>query len=249
LSRCLLLTALFCACTYENEQEQTSPSSPVRALSLLFSDPAPGQGNVGLDAPIDLFFGAPLDAESVAQVDVRLFSGLIEKLGVVSVDLLDRRIRFSHSTSLQPNLRYQVYLSTSFRGLNGARLKAPIIFDFTTGDRPQGSPEPAGTEVKAGELQPLWLTRCAAGCHEPPWSRTRVDLSTADAAARSLVNVPSMGRDMLRVMPQSHARSYLMLKLMGEGGTVGFPMPPEGPQLSREELRRVADWIDGGALP
>jgi len=53
---------------------------------------------------------------------------------------------------------------------------------------------------------------------------------------------------LLRVLPGHHARSYLLRKLLGEGDHLGPQMPPEGPRLSSQELRRVADWIDSGAI-
>jgi len=52
-----------------------------------------------------------------------------------------------------------------------------------------------------------------------------------------------------RVFVGDHARSYLMFKLLGVGGYVGFPMPPDRPALRRADLRRVVTWIDGGATP
>lgn len=38
-----------------------------------------------------------------------------------------------------------------------------------------------------------------------------------------------------------------MLKLLGEGSFTGFVMPPSGTPLPREQMRQIADWIDGGA--
>jgi hypothetical protein len=74
-----------------------------------------------------------------------------------------------------------------------------------------------------------------------------LDLSSPEMVRRTLRGVPG-STGMVKVRPGDHARSYLMLKLLGEGGHLGPPMPPDEPRLSRIDLRRVADWIDAGAL-
>jgi hypothetical protein len=204
---------------------------------------------VSRDTVVDVFFTVPPAAETVADTDLRLFSGLIEAPGALKVDLLDRRIRFSPLHPLRPSLRYQMYVSREIRALNGAGLPRSVVLDFTTGTDLDGKAGPAPPAVHATDLERSWTAHCTSGCHSPPAPRAGLDLSSPEAALRDLVAVPSSGWNMLRVRPGDHARSYLMLKLMAQGCTTGFSMPPDGASLNSAELRQVADWIDSGAQP
>lgn len=239
----LVALLVVAGCSWAEEPDLRSQAQA--PFELRASRPAPAETGVPRSAPIDLVFSVAPDAESVADIDLRLFSGLIEAPGTVRVDLLERRLRMQPFRSLRPELRYQVSLSGELRGLNGARLPSAIIFDFTTGAAE--GPAPAGpTPLRAEDLQPLWSARCVR-CHATASPPMGLDLSSPDMARRSLRGVPA-STGMAKVRPGDHARSYLMLKLLGEGGHLGPPMPPEEPRLSGPELRRVADWIDAGAL-
>jgi hypothetical protein len=235
----LLLLVHLSGCTYFDEP------APAPGYRLLRSSPAAGELDVSRDRPIDLYFDAAPAAETVTPVDVRLFSGLIESPGTVTLDLLARRVRFRALVPLRASLRHQLWLNAGIRSLAGAALGAPVTFDFSTGAAADTPPEPPRPTVAARDLQPIW-TQCSA-CHGFASPRGGVDLSSPEAAVRTLSGVPSVRSGLQRVVPGDHSRSYLMRKLLDEGGTVGFPMPPEGPRLAPDRLREVADWIDGGA--
>jgi hypothetical protein len=238
----LCLVALCCSCSYADDPDLRTEYSS--SFSLISSSPAPAEVDFGRAQPIDLVFDAAPDASTVADVEFRVYSGVVEATGAVRVDLLERRLRMHPFLTLRPQLRYQVYLAGAVRGLNGVALGNDLHFAFTTGQQ-EGEPPRAATQVSAAELQPLWTQRCAS-CHagsEPPMA---VDLSSPEAARRTTAGVPApLG--WLLVSPGDHARSYLMLKVLAEGGHFGSPMPPDTDRLGREELRRIADWIDGGA--
>ena len=239
---------IFIDCTYENEP-RVGFGSTAGSFALLQSSPAPGQVNVPLNAPIDLFFDGPPAAETVTLGRLHVYSGVIEILGEVQVDLLDQRIRFSTATPLMPNLRFQVHLSRDIRGLNGAKLSHSVIFDFSTAAETLIPKQPPPQGPTVAHLQPLWDRYCTSRCHRPPLPEAGVDLSAASAVIETLKNVTSGQAELRRVLPFDHAKSYLMRKLLDKGGFMGLPMPPTGPQLARHELRQIADWIDGGALP
>jgi hypothetical protein len=240
-----LLCGLAAGCSYADDPDlRTGTLAP---FILVGSNPGPGAVGVLRAAPVDVFFSVAPDAFTAADVNMRIYSGLIEAPGTVRVDLLERRLRMQPFSPLRPDLRHEVYLAGVLRGLNGVKLPKTVVFDFTTGadEGAAAAPRPA---VQGAELQPAWTQRCAS-CHSatadtaPPM---RVDLSSTEAVRRTVRALPSSAGPLL-VSPGDHARSYLMLKLLGEGGILGSPMPPDGPRLADADLRRVADWIDAGA--
>ncbi len=242
-----LAAALLWGCTYEGDPDPRPPTTNT-ALEIVTYAPAPGATGVSRAAHIDLVFNAPPDGALVSSSHLRLFSGLYETIGTHKVDLLARRIRFSPTATLRGELRYEFYVSARIRGINGATLADNVFFDFTTGSGTQAPPAATPPAVTAKDVQAIWAARCIS-CHGAKAPPARVDLSTTAAALRSLEGVPSMGASRPRVVPGDHARSYLMLKLLDQGGITGFRMPPSGPALTAKQLRQVADWIDGGALP
>jgi hypothetical protein len=239
-----LLCGLAAGCSYADHPDLRA--DPLAPFILVGSNPGPGATGVPRAAPVDIFFSVAPDAFTAADVNMRIYSGLIEAPGTVRVDLLERRLRMQPFRSLRPELRHQVYVAGSVRGLNGVKLPDTIVFDFTTAADEGAAPAPRPV-VQGAELQPLFGQRCAS-CHSatagtsPPM---RVDLSSTDAIRRTVRALPGSAGSLL-VSPADHARSYLMLKLLGEGGILGSLMPPDG-RLPEADLRRVADWIDAGA--
>lgn len=242
-----LVVLLLGGCTYEGDPDPR-PTQTTTPLEIIKYAPSPGETGVSRAAWVDLVFNAPPDGAHVSSAYLRLFSGLYETIGTHKVDLLKRRIRFSPTTALRGELRYEFYVSARIRGINGSTLADNVFFDFTTGAGSQAPPATTPPAVTARKVQDIWAARCTS-CHGAEAPPARVDLSTAAAALRSLKGVPSMGANRPRVVPGDHARSYLMLKLLDVGGVTGFVMPPSGPALTATQLRQVADWIDGGALP
>lgn len=241
----LVLLVLIGGCTYEGDPDPRRAHTDL-TFSIVQYLPRPGQTEISRATHIDLTFNVAPDAAHVSAAYLRLFSGLYETQGTQKVDLLKRRIRFTPTSSLRGELRYQFFISAKHRGLNGANLADNIFFDFTTG-RSLGLPPRPGADVSARALQPVWNGHCLS-CHGAA-PRARVDLSSAAAAITSLKGVRAAGSHRQRVVPGDHAASYLMLKLLDQGGIAGHPMPPSGSPLSATQLRQVADWIDGGARP
>ena len=248
MNRLLLVPLILLGgCTYEGDPDPRSDqtSDTFKIVQYL---PSPGQTGVSRATHVDLIFNVPPDSAHVSSAYLRLFSGLYETMGTQKVDLLLRRIRFTPTSSMRAELRYQFFVSARLRGLNGAGLEDNIFFDFTTGTGNQPPPAAKQPPVTARDVQALWGARCTS-CHGSSAPPARVDLSSPAAALRSLAGVPSTGGDRPRVVPGDHAGSYLMLKLLDSSKITSFPMPPTGPGLSDQQLRQVADWIDGGALP
>jgi len=243
----LVPLVLLWGCTYEGDPDPR-PDQTSKTFEIVEYLPSPGQTGVSRATHVDLVFNVPPDAVHVSAAYLRLFSGLYEKLGTRKIDLLRRRIRFTPASAMRAELRYRFFVSAKLRGLNGATLADNVFFDFTTGTGTQPPTVAKPPVVTARDVQSLWAARCV-WCHGASRPPARVDLSTPAAALRSLVGAPSTGGNRPRVVPRDHARSYLMLKLLDLGGMTGFPMPPLSPALSAAQLRQVADWIDGGALP
>lgn len=239
------LSVLLTACSYPVDELDRLPQ-PTGDLALVKSEPSAGEQDVPRNEPIDLFFAVPIAAERLEYDQIQLFAGRLRLAVSLSTDLLERRVRITPSNLLRPELRHQVRISADLRGLDGSTLgDEPQTFEFTTGTSTAELVPTGLLLVTAEDLQPLWNRRCV-GCHGRA-GRAGVDLSSPKSAIASLRNVASQGSTLLRVRPGDHARSYLLRKLLGGPGIIGYRMPPEGAPVTTDQLRDVAAWIDGGA--
>lgn len=248
-----LVAAVACSfsCTYgpgTDDDPGLVGRSADESFALVATDPAAGKTGVSTGWHIELRFDGPPDPDTAIPANVRVFAGLIETTGEIELDLLDQWVRFIPSSPLRSRLRHQVYVHRSLRGLNGVSLEDTVVYNFTTGDDAATPSPPQRPDVAGSQVQAEVFSRCAS-CHAPPAPPARVDLSALSAAVDTLRRVPASYGSKLRVAPGDHARSYLMMKLLGSGGFVGFRMPATGSPLTRKELRLVASWIDGGARP
>ncbi len=114
--------------------------------------------------------------------------------------------------------------------------------DGTTGPT---LPDPTDGDITFEEFvyDPIFVTYCN-GCHI---GGTQGGFTMGDDAASALaamIDMPS-STGTSYVTPADSANSYVLQKMQGMGN--GGVMPPAG-MISAEEIQRVADWIDGGAL-
>ncbi len=117
----------------------------------------------------------------------------------------------------------------------------------TTGTDTTGPtlPDPTDGDITFEEFvyDPIFVTYCN-GCHiggEQGGFGMGADAASALAA---MIDVASSAGTPY-VAPGDSAGSYVLQKMQGTGN--GGVMPPAG-MISAEEIQRVADWIDGGAL-
>lgn len=233
-------------CTTDDASPYLSPDD-LESFKPVRSDPEPGAIDVCRGSTLKIFFNHAPAARSVVAAHVRVFAGLDEIIGGLKVDLLDRLIRFIPTEPLGADLRHQIYLHPDLQGIEGTTLGERVVFSFTTGTStrtPSSVPTPS---VSTKEVLAIWEETGCAGCHGAAAPRGGVDLTSVESVETSLVGAPSALDGRQRVVPGDHAKSYLMLKLLGEGGFVGYPMPPGGPRLGRFQLRQVANWIDSRA--
>jgi OmcA/MtrC family decaheme c-type cytochrome len=115
-----------------------------------------------------------------------------------------------------------------------------------------GLSEPGAAPVAAtfsSIAEKIFVPRCAsAACHggSTPANFPQVDAQAYDA----LFEVPSQQASLNLVEPFAPERSYLLLKLRGDGGTVGgiaTPMPIGDAALSPSDIAAVEAWIANGA--
>ena len=90
----------------------------------------------------------------------------------------------------------------------------------------------------------VFSARCAQ-CHSGATPEGGLRLTAAEAYA-NLVNVPSMQRQLMRVVPNDSGNSYLIHKLEGRADIVGHQMPP-APLLTIDVIQVIRQWIDRGA--
>jgi hypothetical protein len=100
------------------------------------------------------------------------------------------------------------------------------------------------------DIQPIWDANCIAFCHTVGGSAE--PYLVLDDAYGALVDQPSVSFPALTlVTPGSRNESYLWHKLNGtqlEAGGGGSKMPL-GQTLSADDLEKIGEWIDQGALP
>jgi hypothetical protein len=100
------------------------------------------------------------------------------------------------------------------------------------------------------QIQAIIFTPVCSSCHSGAGSTSGIpdmDLTNADAAFNTLVNVQSVqDGNFVRVLPGQPANSYLVQKMQGIAA-VGGVMPPTG-MLGAAELTAVEQWITNGAL-
>ena len=234
-------------CTYEDDPD-IRPGRLAQTFKLLTSSPASGTVGVPRNASLVAHFSQSPDGDMVTKARVRLYSGLYGILGDARVDLLDRSITFTPGSTLRPNLRYYLHFSSSLRGINGAPLAKSIAIDFTTGEQirapgPIEKPAPTGRDI-----QKIWTTHCAR-CHAGANAPMGLRLDSDDGVQQTLADQPASVGGKRRVQRGDHSRSYLMLKLLNQGGTSGYRMPPDRPALTRATMKQIASWIDAGAEP
>ncbi|MEQ1568367.1 MAG: hypothetical protein ABMA64_22210 [Myxococcota bacterium] len=104
-------------------------------------------------------------------------------------------------------------------------------------------PAPTLTQVQDEVLTPS----CAfSTCHASPGASGLV--LDPGASWDALVDAESIDNPgQVFVVPGDSEASYLVHKLRGDDGIVGFQMPAAAP-VSADQLQLVIDWIDAGAL-
>jgi len=236
------------ACVFGTDEpylgEEDAP--PIQVLS---HSPTHGEEGVALNAGLTFTFDDTVFPDGVSSDTISLSAGGFA-VGVSRwVNLLDCSVTLRPHEPLQPLLMHRVEVE-GLRGFHTSPLVEPLSVAFTTGDATVAVPsDPAPTldELVTG----IFAERCAS-CHTDHFPPGGVDLSSVEGAAASLVGRPSeLWPGATRVVPGSHASSYLLWKLLGLPGVFGDPMPPEGDWPSDRlcgtpdaDLRRIAAWID-----
>lgn len=98
-----------------------------------------------------------------------------------------------------------------------------------------------------GDVLPILNSYCVM-CHLP--GAEQGELSLYPDAWSRLVGNPSVQSSLLRVDPGSPDSSYLYLKLIGTGESVGgsgLQMPFQQPSLDPDQIETIRLWIEQGA--
>ena len=202
------------------------------------ANPADGGTDFPLDQAITIHFDDPPDPRTVVGLRVDVTSGMTRWFGRLHVDLFEQTVTYRLYEPLRPNTGYRLALDQALGGLGGGKLGQQWLLRFRSGTGRVGQ-SPSAPPPTLADVLPLLVARCA-GCHD----QAPLDLSGAASVRASLVGVPSHARpDVLRVECGDHARSLVVWKLLGL--PVAGPALPHG-DLSRDEARTLARWIDGG---
>ncbi|HEX3903898.1 MAG TPA: Ig-like domain-containing protein [Polyangia bacterium] len=217
--------------------------------------------DVPTDVTARVTFSDYPDPDTVGEPSMLLTSGVYRVPETYRVDLADKAVLMTPVGTLSSQLGYSVTVMANLLSLAGCA-GTFAQRQFTTGSGPANLPAPAVPAL--ADVQAVFTSRCGGpgnNCHLDPsggcLAAPRAGLSLcAEEARDALVEVPSREVSALAlVAPLDSARSYLMRKLLpataGGGpipGTLGEREPP-GPPLAPDQIRTIAAWIDGGALP
>lgn len=101
---------------------------------------------------------------------------------------------------------------------------------------------PTGTVTSFSNIQQTIFNNSCVSCHSGSSPLAGLDLSEG-VAYDNLVNVPSSGSNLQRVVPFNSSASYLFKVLDGTDA----PLMPPGARLSQAKIDSVRSWIDRGA--
>ncbi|MEC7522743.1 MAG: Ig-like domain-containing protein [Myxococcota bacterium] len=253
--------ALLCCAACDVPPDRAPESGPV----VLGADPADGEVGVDRAGPFRVFFDRPLFPNDVHRGRVSLQSGSRGVFLAPSFDPVERLLVVAPQATLDPAAVYRLELE-GLRDLGG-RPMDDLVITFETGE--DASEPPVEAPVAWADVAPIFAGCAESGCHDAEAPALGLDLSSADAVARTAIGVPAtqvaIGAREDRVWYGAAsldglaridvvagrgrpARSYLIYKVLGDPHVAGERMPPApAAALPPADLRRLANWILSGA--
>jgi hypothetical protein len=245
-----------CACSWPTERspypETEPPDFAVASVSV-----EQGATDVERNQPLTITFTDRPDWETVSYETVRLTGGGTGVAVRYYIDLVACDVTLVPSELLQPGLTHLLLVEDDLESIAGAPLGERLEVSFTTGqatDLAPSTPDPVSDErIQQEVLKP----RCGC-CHDPETGTFRHVLALEAATVTQAKSRQLPALDI--VEPGSHARSYLLHKVLGLPSIYGEPMPPPAESCgepwpdSREcgskdpELRLLGQWIAPGPL-
>lgn len=207
-------------------------------LRIVDQQPAQG-GDHPSGAPIRVVFDGYLDPDLPFGRAAVLRSAEVTATINVGYDPSGPALVIVPRVDMRADLGYEIVLDPAvIRGVDGRTLAGEHVLGFTARDTPSASAEPV---VFARDLAPVFEESC--GCHGPE------PKAFPPLVPAALIDVPSPSDPGLPlVAPGDPLRSVLLLKVLPDYPQInGLPMPPEGPPLSGEVLRKLVSWIEAGA--
>lgn len=217
------------------------------------STPSNGATEVLRGAPVIVNFNDYPDPATATITAVVLRSpggsGSVEIAADARVDLIDKTLIVVPRAELDASMNYQLTLTTAVASLGQRQLASNVTISFTTGQTGGGGLPPPPQLSLANDIQPIWddpTDGCVRpGCHDGSGASAGLVLDAGNAAG-DLIGRLAAEVDLDRVRPGDPASSYLLRKLLGTPDIVGGRMPI-GRVLPAAEIRRISDWILGGA--
>jgi hypothetical protein len=247
---CLILL-LECGCSYRTSVPMFDPIPGSTGFAVTGSTPANGATGVLRGAAVIVNFSAFPDPATAISTAVQLRSTAGEIAADLRVDLIDNTLIVEPQAELEANTAYQLNLTTALASLGRQQLGNAVTISFTTGQTGGGGLQPPPALTLANDIQPIFdnpTTGCARpGCHDAVDAQAGLVLD-ASSAASFLIDVAASEVALDRVRTGDPASSYLLRKVLGTPDIVGGIMPVGG-RLTPAEIRRISDWILGGAQP
>lgn len=130
----LFILLSLAGCTDVNEGKAIYPDKARGELLLLDSCPAHGDENISTEAVIKLLFNKPLDPQSINSASLLLGSGRNHVKGTLFYE--DDIITYVPLAPLEPNYRYDFYITASLRDTDGfAYIQNVEAFSFFTHEK------------------------------------------------------------------------------------------------------------------
>ena len=224
--------------------------APQPALESTATTPEGGASGVPRNGAVVFQFDDRVHPDSVGVDTLALTSGQNSVDAARQVDLLACTVSLAPQSLLTADLSYQAEASGLY-GFGRGPLAEPVLVGFTTGSTTVDATPPAVVTTEE-IVREVLVPRCAS-CHDDHYPPGGLSLTSEDAVNATLLDQDSAQRPgSPRVSRGSHARSYLMWKVLGLPGIAGEPMPAGGDWAGGRQcgtpdpdLARLARWIDG----
>ena len=211
-----------------------------------------GSTNQPLDRPLTIRFTDRVAPNSLTTDNITLSrEGRSAPALLLRQDMVRCSVTLAPSEELEPGSLYRITVSDRLESWSGAHLQKERSLSFTTGTNRTSEP-PRQTVSDEMVQERVFSPHCGC-CHDPNQGAYAHILALDASSLVGKASQQQSGMDL--VLPGSHEKSYLLLKVLGMPGVSGEPMPPPGLNCGEpwprsrfcsnadKDLDLLSDWI------